>query len=66
MNKQLVKIIKRNEVVPKPTPTNRKAKNKRPAKPRTVESTIKDWITERRENVDTENRSFGLQLAAWK
>lgn len=59
-----IKIIKRNDVGVKVPPTNRKA-NARPKKPRSVESTIKDWITERRENDDAEHRSRTSQLATW-
>jgi hypothetical protein len=30
-----------------------------------MESTIQDWITERRENDDAEHRSRNSQLATW-
>ena len=60
-----IKIIKRDEAtITKSPPTNKKA-NQRPKKPRSVENTIKDWITERRENDDAENRSRNSQLATW-
>jgi hypothetical protein len=60
-----IKIIKREEAgLKKPPPTNKKA-SQRAKKPRSVESTIKDWITERRENDDAENRSRNSQLATW-
>jgi hypothetical protein len=61
-----IKIIKREDAgLTKSPPTNKKA-SRRPKKPRSVESTIKDWITERRENDDAENRSRNSQLATWK
>jgi len=59
-----IKVIKRNEVEVKLPPTNRKA-TARPKKPRSVESTIQDWISERRENNDAEHRSRNSQFAAW-
>ena len=59
-----IKVIKRNLDGTKPPPTNRKA-NPRPKKPRSMESTIQDWITERRENDDAEHRSRNSQLATW-
>ena len=59
-----IKVIKRNDDGTKPPPTNRKA-NSRPKKPRSMESTVQDWITERRENDDAEHRSRNSQLANW-
>jgi hypothetical protein len=59
-----IKVIKRNADGTKPPPTNRKA-NPRPKKPRSMESTVQDWITERRENDDAEHRSRNSQLANW-
>jgi SET domain-containing protein len=59
-----IKVIKRNEDGTPLPPTNRKA-NPRPKKKRSVESTIQDWITERRENNDAEHRSRNSQLATW-
>ena len=52
------------DVGTEPPPTNKKA-GKRPKKDRTMENTVKDWITERRENDDAENRSLNSQLADW-
>ena len=59
-----IKIIKRDDVGVKAAPTNKKA-NLRPKKKRSMESTVKDWITERRENDDAEHRSRSSQLASW-
>jgi len=59
-----IKVIKRNDDGTKPAPTNRKA-NPRPKKQRSMESTVQDWITERRENDDAEHRSRNSQLATW-
>jgi hypothetical protein len=61
MKKQSVKIIKRDDEVSK-APQTRKEK---PKKKRSIESTIQDWITERREDTDSRNRSLKTQFAAW-
>ena len=61
MKKQLVKVIKRTDGESKPLPP---AKVK-PKKKRSLESTVQDWITERRENEDTEDRSRNSQFDAW-
>ena len=56
-----VKIIKRDDGKPKaPSPVKEK-----PEKTRSIEGTIKDWVTERRQNIDTENRTRNSQFAAW-
>jgi hypothetical protein len=65
MKKQSIKVIKRDEAGMEPPPTNRKAAP-RPKKPRSMESTIKDWITERRENDEAEHRAATSELAAWE
>ena len=59
-----IKVIKREEGGVKLPPTN-KTSNQRPKKQKSVESTIKDWITERRENDDAEDRSRRSQLDSW-
>lgn len=59
-----IKIIKRKEGPVNVPPTN-KAANQRPKKPKSMESTVKDWITERRENDDAEDRSRRSQLNSW-
>jgi hypothetical protein len=61
MSKQPVKIIKRNEGESKP-PTKKKEK---PKKKRSIESTIKDWITERRETTDIGIQTRSSQFNAW-
>ena len=59
-----IKVIKREDVAPKAAPTNKKvAKRLKPD--RSMENTVKDWITERRENDDAESRSLNSQLADW-
>ena len=56
-----VKIIKRDDTKSKtPAPVNDK-----PKKTRSIEGTIKDWVTERRENIDTETRIRNSKFAAW-
>ena len=61
MNKRPVKIIKRSDGKSnEPPPERKKAKKKR-----SIESTVESWISERRENVDTEDRSRNSKLAAW-
>jgi len=65
MKKQVIKIIKQSDGVPKIPPAAKKSAKERPAKQRSLESTVKDWITERRENDDAENRSRNSQLAEW-
>ena len=56
-----VKIIKRDDGKPKtPPPVKEK-----PGKKRSIEGTIQDWVTERRENADTEDRSRNSQFNAW-
>lgn len=61
MNKQSVKVIKRNDGPAKAPVTVKK----KPVKQRSIENTIENWISERRENVDIENRSSRSQLAFW-
>ena len=66
MKKQVIKVIKQGDGVPKKIPpAANKPSKERPKKPRSLESTVKDWITERRENDDAENRSRNSQLAEW-
>lgn len=58
-----IKVIKRNEGGEKsPPPAN---KNAKPKKQRSMESTVKDWITERRENDADETRDRNSQLDSW-
>lgn len=56
-----VKIIKRDDSKPKTPPP---VKDK-PRKTRSIEGTIKDWVNERRENIDTETRMRNSKFAAW-
>jgi len=56
-----VKIIKRDDGKPKtPSPVKKK-----PEKTRSIEGTIKDWVTERRENNATETRVRNSKFSAW-
>lgn len=61
MNKQLIKVIKRNDGPAKP-PVSGKARKERAKKKPSLESTVKTWITERRENDEAEQRS---SVDAW-
>jgi hypothetical protein len=57
----MVKVIKRTDgKTVAPSSKKKKAKKKR-----SIESTIQDWITERRENEDSGNRTRSAQLADW-
>ncbi len=60
-----IKVIKRNEGGAKSPPPSKKAKNEKSKKQRSMESTVKDWITERRENDDAEDRDRRSQLDSW-
>ncbi|HUR97275.1 MAG TPA: hypothetical protein VMZ26_04325 [Pyrinomonadaceae bacterium] len=58
-----IKVIKRNEggeKSPPPAP-----KNAKPKKKRSMESTVQDWIAERRENDADETRDRNSQLDSW-
>jgi hypothetical protein len=58
-----IKVIKRNEGGEKSPPPA--AKTAKPKKKRSMESTVKDWITERRENDADETRDRNSQLDSW-
>ena len=58
MKNPLIKIIKRTDGEAK---THSPAK--KPGKKRSIEGTIQNWITECRENVDTENRTLNSKFA---
>jgi hypothetical protein len=60
-----IKVIKRNEGGEKSPPRTGKATNQKPKKKRSMESTVKDWITERRENDADETRDRNAQLDSW-
>lgn len=60
-----IKVIKRVDAGVIKPPVSKKAKNERPKKKRSMESTVKDWITERRENDDAEDASRRSQLDSW-
>ena len=63
MNKQGIKIIKRTEGGARiPPAAGKAAKKARRKKEQNVADTIQNWITERRENNDAEQRS---SIAAW-
>ena len=56
-----VKIIKRDDDKPKtPSPVKEKSERKR-----SIEGTIQDWVTERREKADTEIRSRNSKFDSW-
>lgn len=57
MSKQ-VKIIKRSEGDTR----SPKIKKEKPKRKRSIESTIQDWITERRETTDIENETRSSQF----
>lgn len=61
MSNKIVKIVKRTEV----KSVAQSSKKKKAKKKRSIESTIQDWITERRENEDSGNRTLNDQLANW-
>ena len=58
MKKQLIKIIKRTD-----GEARTQLPTKKPGKKRSIEGTIQNWITECRENLDTENRTRNLKFA---
>ena len=61
MKKPPIKIIKRGEgESTKPAP-----KKEKPRKKRSMESTVQDWITERRDNEETADRSRNSEFQAW-
>ena len=60
-----IKVIKRNEGDEKSPPRTGKTANQKPKKKRSMESTVKDWITERRENDADETRDRNAQLDSW-
>ncbi|HEX6123994.1 MAG TPA: hypothetical protein VFZ23_01350 [Pyrinomonadaceae bacterium] len=62
MNKQGIKIIKRPDGKAKSSPPAKAVPKK---KKRSLESTIQNWITERRENEDTENRTRNSEFQSW-
>ena len=59
-----IKIIKRVDGGEKLPPSLKKS-NERPRKKRSMEGTVKDWITERRENDDAEDLARRSELDAW-
>ena len=58
--KKPIKVIKQTDGEPIPSPKKEKPKRKR-----SIESTIQDWITERRDNEETEDRSRNSDFNAW-
>lgn len=60
-----IKVIKRIDAGVVKPPVSKKAKNEKPKKQRSMESTVKDWITERRENDDAEDKDRRSQLDSW-
>jgi hypothetical protein len=57
-----IKVIKRDDAGVVKPPASKKTKNQKPKKQRSLEGTVKDWITERRENDDAEDRDRRSQL----
>jgi hypothetical protein len=60
-----IKVIKRGDTGVVTPPVSKKGKNQKPKKQRSLEGTVKDWITERRENDDAETRERSSQLDSW-
>jgi hypothetical protein len=60
-----IKVIKRIDAGVVKPPVSKKAKNQKQKKQRSLEGTVKDWITERRENDDAETRERSSQLDSW-
>jgi hypothetical protein len=60
-----IKVIKRVDAGVVKAPVSKKTKNQKPKKQRSLEGTVKDWITERRENDDAETRERSSQLDSW-
>jgi hypothetical protein len=60
-----IKVIKRVDAGVVKAPASKKKKNKKATKQRSLEGTVKDWITERRENDDAEDRDRRSQLDSW-
>jgi hypothetical protein len=60
-----IKVIKRGDTGVATPPVSKKGKNQKPKKQRSLEGTVKDWITERRENDDAETRERSSQLDSW-
>jgi len=61
MNKQKIKVVKRDAPKPEPTPVSRPEKDPN----RGITNTVKDWISERRENREAESVSSERQSAKW-
>lgn len=62
MSKQSIKVIKRPDAGTKKPAAAKKVPEK---KKRSVESTIQNWITERRENEATEDATRNSDFQAW-
>jgi hypothetical protein len=59
--KQQVRIIKQTRGESEPPP----AKKQSPRKKRSLESTVQGWITERRDNQETADRSRNSEFEDW-
>jgi hypothetical protein len=56
---QAIKIVKKKDSKP---PSRKK---EAPKRKRSIESTVQSWITERRDNEETEDRSRNSQFKSW-
>ena len=59
-----IKIIKKEDGENSQKPANKKA-DPRAKKPRSLESTVQNWITERREKDEAEDQSRRSKIASW-
>ena len=60
-----IKVIKRVDAGVVKPPASKKSKNEKSKKQRSLEGTVKDWITERRVNDDAEDLERRSQLDSW-
>lgn len=60
-----IKVIKRVDAGVAEAPVSKKTKKQKAKKQRSLEGTVKDWITERRENDDAEDLARRSQLDSW-
>jgi hypothetical protein len=61
MKKQKIKVVKRDAPTPEPIPVSKPE----PDLTRSMTNTVKDWISERRENREAESLSNKRQSVKW-
>jgi len=61
MSKQKIKVVKRDAPTPEPTPVDKPQTDPN----RSMTNTVKDWISERRENREAESLSNRRQSVKW-